>query len=248
MGVPMIGCECPVCTSTDPKNARTRAGILVQHQGVTLLIDTGPELRLQLVAQGIRTIDGVVYTHSHADHILGVDDLRIFGFRQQNPIPLYCERVVENTIRRTFSYAFTSEQSLHSRPRLVFHTIDEKPFRIEGLLIQPIRLMHGYLKILGFRIGDVAICTDVSEVPEQSWSLLDGVNTLVIGAIRDEPHPTHFTVAQAIDVAKKCGAKQTYLTHVSHSLDYEETNARLPKSVQLAYDGQVLPLHVDDAE
>ncbi|WP_437192912.1 MBL fold metallo-hydrolase [Planctomicrobium sp. SH527] len=244
MGVPMIGCDCPVCTSSDPRDKRTRTGVLVQNGEHCFLIDTSPELRLQLVNVNVRRIDGVVYTHGHADHILGVDDLRIFGFRQKEPIPLYCERLVENTIRRMFSYAFTTEQSLHSRPKLEFRQIGEEAFTLAGLTVQPIRFMHGYLGILGYRIGDVAFCTDVSEIPDESWPLLENLRVLILGAIRDEPHPTHFTVAQAIEVAERCGAKQTYLTHISHSLLHAETNARLPAGVELAYDGQVIPLNV----
>lgn len=248
MGVPMIGCLCPVCTSTDPHNQRTRTGVFVRHGEQGFLIDTPPELRLQLCRERILNVDAVLYTHAHADHIMGLDDLRIFGFKRKEPVPLYCEPVVEESLRRTFSYAFDEPpiKSLHSRPKLEFHPIDQRPFDLCGLTIQPIRLIHGRLPVFGFRMGDVAFCTDVSEIPESSWPLLQGLDVLVLGAIRDEPHPTHFNIEQALAVVERLRPRQTYLTHISHSLDHAPTNARLPQGVQLAYDGLQLPLFAGD--
>lgn len=243
MGVPMIGCDCPVCTSSDPRNQRTRTGVFVQNGPQGFLIDTSQELRLQLVRARIQAIDAVVYTHAHADHILGLDDLRIFGFKQRQPVPLYCEADVEMTLRRTFPYAFDERvESLHSRPRLVFQRIDLAPFELSGLTVRPVRLLHGTLPVLGFRIGDVAFCTDVSEIPRESLPQLEGLETLILGAIRDEPHPTHFSVAQALEVMDRLQPRRMYLTHISHSLDYAATNARLPHGVELAYDGLVISL------
>lgn len=240
----MIGCECPVCTSTNPKNHRLRTSVLVQNGESRFLIDTPQELRLQLVRERISMIDAVLYTHAHADHILGMDDLRIFGFKKKRPVPLYCEERVEQTIRRTFAYAFDDSliNSLHSTPQLTFERIELEPLEICGLPVQPIRLIHGKLPVLGFRIHDVAFCTDVSLIPEESWPLLTGLRVLILDAIRDQAHPTHFNVEQALDVVNRVQPAQTFLTHVSHSLEYEETNRRLPDGVELAYDGQVIPL------
>lgn len=244
MGVPMIGCDCPVCTSTNRRNDRTRTGVLIENGERSFLIDTPPEMRIQLVRESVRMIDAVVYTHAHADHILGLDDLRIFCFRKKQPIPLYCEDVVEETIRRTFSYAFDEAManSLHSKPKLFFEEIGLRPFELCGLTVQPIRLIHGRLPVLGFRINDVAFCTDVSEIPEESWPLLEGLRVLVLGAIRYESHPTHFNIEQAMAVVERVQPQRAYFTHVSHSLDYEETNASLPNHVELAYDGQKILL------
>ncbi len=244
MGVPMIGCECSVCTSTNPKDKRMRTGVVVQNGDSAFLIDTAPELRLQLVRESIKMIEAVVYTHAHADHILGLDDLRIFGFRRKQPVPLYCEDAVEETIRRTFSYAFDEavQKSLHSKPMLTFQEIGRRSFELCGLTIQPIRLIHGRLPVLGFRINDVAFCTDVSQIPDESWPLLEGLRVLVLGAIHFDPHPTHFSIPQALEVAERVQPQQTYLTHISHYLGYEETNAKLPDGVELAYDQQVIAL------
>lgn len=243
MGVPMIGCPCAICNSDDLRNHRLRTGVVVAAPTGNLLIDTGPELRLQLVREKVRNIDGVLYTHAHADHIMGLDDLRIFGFRQQGPVSLYCEPPVEELLRRAFHYAFESPpDTLHSIPRLEFKHLDLRPVELCGLTFQPIRLIHGRLPILGFRMNRVAFCTDVSEIPRESEPLLEGLDVLILGAIRDEPHPTHFNIPQALEVVEKFRPRRTYLTHISHTLDHEATNARLPAGVKLAYDGLSIPL------
>lgn len=245
MGVPMIGCRCPVCTSTNPRNQRTRTGVYIRSPGGPLLIDTSPELRLQLVREQIDMVHAVVYTHGHADHILGLDDLRIFGYKLKQPIPLYCEPAVEQHLRQTFAYAFTPpEERLHqhSTPDLVFRSIGEDPFELLGLTFTPLRLIHGQLPVLGYRIHDVAFCTDVSFIPESTWPLLQGLKTLVIDALWDDPHPTHFSVGQALEVIEKLQPERAFLTHCSHRLDYEKTNARLPPGVELAYDGLQIEL------
>jgi phosphoribosyl 1,2-cyclic phosphate phosphodiesterase len=239
MGVPMIGCRCEVCTSTNPRNQRMRTGVAVFAPGGTFLIDTPPELRLQLVREQIGLVPAVVYTHAHADHLLGLDDLRIFSYKLKGPVGLYCEAEVEAAIRQTFSYAFSSEVGDHSRPDLAFHRIGLQPFELLGQLVRPIRLMHGKLPVLGFRLGDAAFCTDCNRIPPESAPLLEGLDTLVLDALwSGDPHPTHFNVEQALEVVERFRPRQTYLTHVSHRLEYEQTNARLPPHVQLAYDGQ----------
>ncbi|MEZ6056082.1 MAG: MBL fold metallo-hydrolase [Planctomycetaceae bacterium] len=241
MGVPMIGCHCPVCMSTDPRDQRTRTGVAVSTPQGNFLIDTSPELRLQLTREKIDLIEAVIYTHAHADHLLGVDDLRIFGYKRQAPVPLYCEAAVETTIRQTFPYAFTTDASENSRPNLEFRRIDTTPFTLLGEEIQPIRLVHGTLPVLGFRLGNVAFCTDCNSIPEESWPLLEGLDVLILDALYDDPHPTHFSVPEALEVIARVAPKQAYLTHVSHRLGYRETNARLPAGVQLAYDGLKIP-------
>ncbi|MFN0197033.1 MAG: MBL fold metallo-hydrolase [Planctomycetaceae bacterium] len=244
VGVPVIGCDCAVCTSTNPRNHRTRTGVAIQTPNGIFLIDSPPELRLQLVREKIRMVEAVLYTHGHADHLFGLDDLRICGQYLKRPITLYCEPVVEIHIRATFAYAFVQpypNDHPGAIPQLVFESIDTAPFEVLGQRIQPIRLMHGKLPLLGFRINDVAFCTDVSEIPDESWPLLEGLDVLVIDALREKPHPTHFSVSQALDVVSRVRPRQTYLTHVSHSLEYVTTNARLPAGVELSYDGLRIP-------
>lgn len=240
VGVPVIGCDCAVCTSANPRNARTRTGVAVAAPQGTFLIDTPPELRLQLVRERIPLVQAALFTHSHADHIFGLDDLRICGHRLDRAIPLYCEDAVEQQIRTAFHYAFRPPDPQAHRfaiPNLRFERIGTTPFEVLGQTVRPIRLLHGRLPILGFRINNVAFCTDVSQIPDESWPLLHDLDVLVIGALRDQPHPTHFSVGQALEVVERVRPRRTYLTHVSHSLDYDETNARLPAGVELAYDG-----------
>lgn len=243
-GVPVIGCRCPVCRSPDPKNKRTRTGVAVIGSEGTFLIDTSPELRVQLLREQIDLVHAAIYTHSHADHLFGLDDLRLFGYYLKRPVPLYCEEIVEQQIRAAYSYAFQPpDPDLHhgAIPMLEIHRIGLEPFELLGMMVSPLRLWHGKLGVLGFRVGDVAFCTDVSRIPEESFPLLEGLETLVIDALRDVPHATHFGIPQALEVAARVRPKRTYLTHVSHHLEYTATNARLPKGVELAYDGLRIP-------
>ena len=245
MGVPMIGCECAVCLSDNPRNHRTRTGVFVAAPDGNFLIDTSPELRLQLTRQRITSVDAVVYTHAHADHILGLDDLRVFGYKRKGPVPLYCEPAVEATLRQTFAYAFLDHvirDTWHSYPNLEFKSIGFHPFELLGVTVQPLRLMHGKLPVLGYRIGNVAFCTDVSHIPPESMALLEGLDTLILDALWKEEHPTHFNVRQALEVIRTLKPREAYLTHVSHRLEYEKTNRELPEPVQLAYDGLKIPI------
>lgn len=208
------------------------------------LIDTSPELRIQLLRERIDVAHAVVYTHSHADHLFGLDDLRLFGYRLKAPVPLYCEEIVENQIRASYSYAFAPpDPDLHhgAIPQLEFRRIGLAPFELLGIKVQPIRLMHGKLPVLGFRVGNVAFCTDVSFIPDESWPLLEDLDVLIIDALRDEPHATHFGIPQALAAIERVKPKRAYLTHVSHYLEYTETNARLPVGVELSYDGLRIP-------
>ena len=240
VGVPMLGCDCPVCTGGNPKNQRTRCAAILGLPGGNLLIDTPPDLRAQLLREGIGIVHAVLYTHEHADHLFGLDDLRLMQFYLDGPVPLYCEPKVAHRIRQSYDYAFRTDTPTHqgARPRLQLDDISTEPFIALGERVIPIRLEHGpQFDVLGFRIGNVAYCTDVSGIPEQSWPLLDGLDTLVLGALRHKPHVTHFSLEQAVEAAMKIGARQTYFTHTSHELDYDATNAELPTGMELAYDG-----------
>jgi phosphoribosyl 1,2-cyclic phosphate phosphodiesterase len=244
-GVPMIGCHCEVCQSSNPRNQRTRTGVLVRAPRGNFLIDTPPELRLQLLRERVDLVEAVIFTHGHADHIFGLDDLRLFGYYLQRAVPLYCDDLTTERIRQSFDYCF-SDSALNNHPgatpRLELRQMGMSAFEVLGLNVQPIRLYHGELPVLGFRINDTAFCTDVSRVPDESWPQLTGLTTLVIDALRDKPHPTHFSIGQALEVVERVRPQRTYLTHISHALDHDATNARLPAGVELAYDGLSIPL------
>ncbi len=246
VGVPTIGCDCEVCTSGKPRNQRTRSAAIVGLRGGNLLIDTPPDLRTQLLREGIGIVHSVLFTHAHADHIFGLDDLRLFPFYLGHPVPLYAEPDVERSIRQAFSYAFDVRRPLTHEgaiPQLTFHSIGESVFEALGTRITPIRLQHGpHFRVLGFRIGDLAYCTDTNEIPPQGWAQLQGLDTLVLDALRDRPHPTHFSLEQAIAVAQQLRPRRTIFTHMSHDLDYDCTNARLPRDMELGYDGMQIPL------
>ena len=238
-GVPMIGCHCPVCTSPDPRDKRTRASVFVRMSGQRILVDTAPELRLQCVANGIDSIDAVLFTHHHADHVVGLDDLRRFNWLSRQHMSCYGTARTLDRIRRMFLYAFKpAPDSPHSRPSLELLPIDTHPLTIGDATITPVPLMHGPLPVLGFRFGNFAYCTDCSSVPDESMDRLEGLDVLVLDAVRRTPHSTHFNLEQAVEVAGRIKAKQTYFTHIAHELKHEETNRELPDGIELAYDGQ----------
>ena len=241
IGVPVVGCRCSVCLSDNPRNRRMRSGVLIRAPHGEMIIDAGPELRLQLVRERATLIRAAIFTHSHADHIMGIDDLRIFGFQLDDSVPLYCEEFVEQQIRQTFSYAF-SDPSTHAHkyaaPRLRFERITEgQDFSLLGLNIRTIRLKHGELPILGFRIGNVAFCTDVSTIPADSREQLRNLDVLVLNTLRHKPHPTHLHLDAALNLIRQLQPRQAYLTHMSHELDYDELLKELPPNVAPAYDG-----------
>lgn len=243
-GVPVIGCDCNVCQSADPRNQRTRPSVLLAFPRGNLLIDTTPEMRLQLLRERVRQIHAIAFTHSHADHLFGLDDARLFPKYIGGPVPLFCEQETEDNIRRVFSYAF-HETTAHLPPgylpKILFERIAPGvPFEAVGQSIMPIRLEHGRFAVLGFRVGDMAYCTDVSQIPEESWPLLQGLDLLLLDALRYEPHPTHFNLEQALAVVERLGPKRTFLTHLSHSFDHGPTESSLPPRVALAYDGLTL--------
>jgi phosphoribosyl 1,2-cyclic phosphate phosphodiesterase len=240
VGVPMIGCDCAVCQSPDPRNQRYRCAVLIRTPQGNILIDTPPELRLQLLRERVRVIHATLFTHYHADHLFGLDDLRPVARTLGGPIPLYCTAEVEGKIRNTFSYAFGPQaESLPAGmiPKLSFARIDNAPFNVLSQVVTPIPLIHAHFDVMGFRIGDVAYCTDVSQVPRDSWPRLEGLRVLVLDALRFKPHPAHFGLEQALDVIRQFRPERAYLTHMSHEMEHETVNHMLPPNVQLAYDG-----------
>ncbi|HWL94988.1 MAG TPA: MBL fold metallo-hydrolase [Phycisphaerae bacterium] len=236
-GVPMIACECAVCTSSDPRDKRTRPSITIAYGGTTLLVDTPPELRLQCLANDVRRVDAVLYTHFHVDHVAGLDDLRRFNWIQNSAIPVYGQAATLQRLREMFPYVFAENAYPSAVPKLDLHSIDG-PFEIAGARITPISLMHGKMPVLGFRVGNFAYCTDVNYIPPESWALLPGLDVLILDALRKRDHPTHFNLDEAVDHARRIGARRTLFTHIAHELGHAETNAALPDGMALAYDGQ----------
>jgi len=238
-GVPVVGCDCRVCSSTDPRDRRTRASLWLRHGDISILFDTATEFRIQALAAGIDRIDAVFLTHAHADHVHGLDDLR--PLTHHRPIPLYGSRATMEEVRERFSYIFRSSRIGGGKPRLDLRPIDG-PVVIDGgegqeLSVLPVRVYHGELPILGYRIGKFAYLTDCSDIPEESYALLDGVEVLVIDALRFRPHPTHFNVEQATAAVERIGATTAYFTHLCHEVSYRELEEALPAGIHPAYDG-----------
>jgi phosphoribosyl 1,2-cyclic phosphate phosphodiesterase len=237
-GVPMIGCHCAVCTSADPHDRRTRPSVLISYGDTRVLVDTTPELRLQCVANGVDRVDAVVFTHAHADHIMGLDDVRRFNALRGGPLDVWADERTHAALDRCFGYAFREPPADLKvfRPHLEPRRIDG-PFRIGPMTWHPVPLIHGDLPVLGFRVGRVAYCTDVSHIPEESFPLLQDLDVLVLDALQHRKHTTHFNVEQAIDAARRIGARQTWFTHIAHGLAHELTNRELPDGMRLAHDG-----------
>ncbi len=240
VGVPMIGCDCPVCMSSDPKNSRTRSSVLLRVPAGNLLIDTGPELRIQMVREKIPVAHSVLYTHYHADHLFGLDDVRLFPKILNGPLPVFCTAEVERVIRQSFAYIFGREAEalpMGVLPKLEFRRITDEPFAVLGEWVTPIPLIHGRFDVFGFRIGDLAYCTDVNAIPDASWPLLAGLDTLILDCLRPgAEHPSHFGLAGALGVIERLKPKRAYLTHLSHLFD-SGSPPPMPPHVELAYDG-----------
>ena len=245
VGVPAIGCDCSVCTSSNPRNNRTRSGAILGLPEGNLLFDTSPDLRHQLLRERIGIVHSVVFTHEHADHLHGLDDLRLFPFVLGHAVPLYCAELVEARIRCVFDYAFDRREPTHAAaaPQLQIHRITTEPFKVLNTVLKPIPLVHGpNCNVLGFRFGNVAYCTDTNFISDSSLEQLRGLDCLILDALRYTTHPTHFSVEEALDIVERIKPKMTYLTHLSHDLDYDSANGKLPSYVQLAYDGLRIPL------
>ena len=237
-GVPVIACDCAVCTSPDPRNARYRTSAWIRTEQSSLLIDTPPEMRLQAITHGLRRLDAVLFTHSHADHIFGLDDVRRFNFMQRSAMPCYGNEETLADLRRVFSYVFMETQAGGGKPSLDLRQVSDFPFRVSGgMQIIPVPVSHAKLAVLGYRFGRFAYVTDVSEIPASSMGLLRDLDVLVLDALRPQPHPTHFTLDEAVEVARTLSPRQTYFTHMTHDLDHEATNRRLPPGMELGYDG-----------
>lgn len=236
-GVPTIGCRCAVCHSTDPRDNRLRPSILVQYHGKTVLIDTTPDFRQQALRAQMDRLDAILFTHAHADHIMGLDDVRPFNFRQGAAIPIFGDPLTIAHIRQCFPYVFEARKVSTNIPQLEVHTFNGEPFELFGLPIVPVPLQHGPGTVHGFRIGDLAYLTDHSHIPQASLEKLGGLDVLFLDALRDKPHPTHSTVERSLHYVADLSPRRAFFTHICHELGHEETERRLPPHVRLAYDG-----------
>jgi phosphoribosyl 1,2-cyclic phosphate phosphodiesterase len=229
MGVPTLGCGCAVCTSTDPKNRRTRPSVLIEWDGHAVVIDTGPDFHAQALREGIKRLDAVLYTHSHADHILGMDDLRPLSFRNVEDLPLYADNPTADAIERVFHYTFRTENRF-------------------GVCFRRIPVTHGRQEITGYRFGGAAYLTDMSGIPEEGMALLEGLDVLILDALRREPHPSHSHLANSIAIVERLKPKKAFFTHIGHELDHAGTNAELPENIRLAYDGLKVEFQIAGGE
>ena len=242
IGVPVITCECPVCLSHDPRDQRFRTSILIETQGVTLVVDCGPDFRIQMLREKVRNLDAVLFTHEHRDHIAGLDDVRAFNYVLNKKIDIYGTRQVMEMIRTEFPYIF-SESRYFGAPQLTIHHITDEPFNIRGVDIIPIRAMHDKLPVTGYRFGDFTYITDASFISEEEKEKVNGSRIIVLNALRNSKHVSHFSVGEAVELIQHWNPEAAYLTHLSHFVGlHEEVNRRLPDNIRLAYDGLVLTL------
>ena len=247
MGVPTLGCTCATCTSNDPRDNRMRPSIAISWSGETgpagdtdnrVLIDTGPDFRTQALRENIRHVDAVFYTHSHADHILGLDDLRPLSFMRPGKMPLYADDQTARVLERIFEYTFSPESTYPTRARVALHRLEHaQSADVCGLRFQRVPVMHGRLEIAGYRFGRAAYLTDMNHIPDRSLELLAGVDTVILDALRITPHPSHANLEEAIGWVEKIGARRAYFTHMSHEIKHAEIEATLPPHIRLAYDG-----------
>ena len=247
MGVPVLGCGCGVCTSSDPRDRRTRPSVRLEYGGKVVLIDTGPDFHAQALREGVAHVDAVLYTHGHADHILGFDDLRPLSFAHPLAMPIYADDATAGTIERIFEYTFRKENRYPTSARVVIHRLDETPgagVELFGACFQRIPVTHGRQTITGFRFGKAAYLTDMSNIPEESLALLEGLDILILDALRREPHPSHSHLERSIGFVEKLKPRRAFFTHISHDLDHGPTDASLPDGIRLAYDGLKLEFEI----
>ena len=242
VGVPTIGCHCAVCTSKDPRDQRLRPSVLLTYGGCNVVIDTTPDFRSQVLRARVERLDAILFTHAHADHIMGLDDVRPFNYRRREGIPVYGAEETIATVRRVFEYVFDDVAHDSHVPRLETHAVDGAPFELFGMQFTPIPLNHGRTRVYGYRFGSAAYLTDHSEIPPESLEKLRGLDVLFLDALRHKPHPTHTTVARALEYVEELQPERAFFTHICHDLSHEETERALPAHVRLAYDG--LEIHV----
>jgi len=239
-GVPVIACQCEVCKSPNPKDNRLRTSILVEDENTTVVIDSGPDFRQQMLRAGVFKLDGLLFTHEHKDHIAGMDDIRAFNYVNQQAVDIYASKAVQHAIKREFHYAFDAIK-YPGVPELNLITIDDTPFQIGTITFVPIRIKHYMLDIYGFRIGDFTYITDAKTIPEEEFSKIYGSKVLVLNALRKEPHVSHFTLDEAVEMMQHFSPEQGYLIHLSHQMGlHQEVEANLPKGIFVAYDGMEL--------
>ncbi len=242
MGIPIVGCNCSVCKSTDPRDTRLRTSVLIQAEGQNIVIDTGPDFRYQVLRADLRRLDAVLYTHEHRDHIAGLDDIRPFNYRQGGAIPLYGNEEVIKRIKVEFDYIFQGDYP--GIPKVEIHQIDSTPFTIGALAVIPIQVMHHTMSVFGFRIGDFTYITDANYIPDDEMKKIHGSRFLVINALQHEDHPSHFTLDEALEVIGKVNPEKAFLIHMGHNMGlHQQLSGELPPNVFLAYDGLSVVLH-----
>jgi phosphoribosyl 1,2-cyclic phosphate phosphodiesterase len=240
MGVPTLGCECAVCTSTDPHNRRTRPSIWLEYGGHSVLIDTGPDFHAQALREHIRRVDAVLYTHGHADHVMGFDDLRPLSFHGKGDLPVYADDVTAKSLERIFEYTFRKVDRYPTSARVEIRRIDTTPgagFEVFGACFRRIPVTHGREEITGYRFGGAAYLTDMSDIPAESVPLLQDLDVLILDALRRDPHPSHSHLEKSVALVEQLKPKRAFFTHMGHDLDHEATDAELPEHIRLAYDG-----------
>ncbi len=248
MGVPTLGCGCAVCTSTDPRNRRTRPSIRVAYNDRVVLIDTGPDFHAQAIREQVRHVDAVLYTHGHADHVMGFDDLRPLSFRVPGKLPIYADDETASAIERIFDYTFRVENRYPTSARVEVHRIDPEPgsgTELFGACFRRVPVLHGRQEITGYRFGAAAYLTDMSDIPPQSVPLLQDLDVLVLDALRRDPHPSHSHLERSIAFVDQLKPRRAFFTHLSHDLDHELTEASLPPHIRLAYDGLQIEFEID---
>ena len=236
VGVPVIGCQCEVCRSHDPRDQRLRASVLLELNGRNILIDASTDFRQQALRYGINHIHAIILTHAHADHIFGLDEMRIYNYLQGGVIPCYGNRTTINSLREMFKYIFAAPPDSKGIPRITTHIVEGR-FELFGQEVIPVEVHHGELKILGYRVGSLAYIADCSHLEEDSLRLLQGLDLFILGTLRYKPHPTHFSLSQALEVVARVRPRRAYLTHLSHDFGYNKVSRELPPGVHLAYDG-----------